>query len=118
VLAALLLAALAMAWPSPGIAGTGWYLMGPPTERIPADLNVNTQKWPTTSWSEVRAKLLVIVPLSTWATYAAFDRAEACEADRETRKNLLGPGLTGSAGATREYWSLSFCVASDDPRLR
>jgi hypothetical protein len=40
------------------LAGQGWYLMGPPGERLPKDLNTNLSKWPVGSWAEVRAKLL------------------------------------------------------------
>ena len=126
VLAALLLGALT-AGPSAGIAGAGWYVMAPPRDSVPD--NLDPAYLPLRSWTEVQAKLLVTVPLSRWASHGTFDTATACEALRAERQNQAMQWLDTALrsretreqnAATEElaYWGLSICVASDDPRLR
>ncbi len=107
------------------VAGQGWYLVAPPWDRIPTDID-DPRKWPITSWSEVVAKLLKRVPYSEWATYRAFDTAEDCEKERERRIDNASKMLDRTrdlparqaASDTMMYWSLARCLASDDPRLK
>jgi hypothetical protein len=106
------------------VAAQGWYLVGPPEHRLPKNLYGGPQG----SWSEVRTEVLKQVPLSEWATYRAFDTAEACEAERESRialglrrladssRDPTGMGAT-IARDTLTYWSLAMCIASHDVRL-
>lgn len=107
-----------------GMAAQGWYLVGPPEHRLPKNLYGGPQG----SWSEVRTEVLKQLPLSEWSTYRAFDTAEACEAERESRiasglrrladtsRDPTGMGAT-IARNTLTYWSLAICIASDDVRL-
>jgi hypothetical protein len=123
----------------PTLAGQGWYLMGPPGERLPKDLNTNLSKWPVGSWAEVRAKLLKDIPLSEWANFQAFDTAATCQEELDRRQvrataqslqelqrlsQAKGPEFERQAKVHQvvmddaTYQSLCLCVASDDPRLR
>lgn len=108
-------------------ASQGWYLLGPPADRLPKDLN--TPAWPVGSWSEVRAALLPRIPLSTWAQFQAFDTAAACEVERSSRADsaqrrwgdtLNQPLSAAHKSATENltYQSLLVCIGSDDPRLK
>jgi hypothetical protein len=110
----------------------GWYLVAPPIDRLPADLN--TSDWGRT-FSEVAAKLMKRIPLSEWVSYGAFDTAKECEAERATREKGNWDGVhqfrdeekktkkkTGDLQMIMmreaQYWGIARCVASDDPRLR
>src|SRR5262245_47468864 len=82
-------------------AGQGWYMLGPPSDRLPENL----EGLPGNSWSELRATLLRTLPLSTWAQFLAFDTASACEEERSRRievakgfVNNAQPGSRAQAG--------------------
>ena len=122
--AAIAVAVFILTMSGQGVAAQGWYLVGPPQHRLPKNLYGGPQG----SWSEVRIEILKQVPLSEWATYRAFDTADACEAERGSRIASALQGLqdtirdpTGMphtiARDTLTYWSLAMCIASDDVRL-
>jgi hypothetical protein len=91
---------------SAALALVGWYLMVPP--RFHGQLRVNFH-----------------APLTTWSTLEVFDRAAECK-NAEKRhfddaipvpSSHLDDPRTQKESQTVQ-WSLSQCVASDDPRLK
>ena len=118
------LGVFAAVMPVESMAAQGWYLVGPPQHLV----SKNLYGGPQGSWSEVRTDILKQLPLPEWATYRAFDTAEACEAERDSR---IASGLSKLEGTSRDptgmahtiardtlaYWSLAMCIPSDDARL-
>ncbi len=86
-------------------AATGWYLMVPP---------VGDSKWTR--------------PLREWRDDRAFDTAEDCEGYRNVmitastsaleENRGKNPGVEQVLSSDVEKYSLSRCIAADDPRLK
>ena len=75
--------------------------MTPPRDRVPD--NLDPAYLPLRSWPEVRAKLLITVPLSRWATHGTFDTANACNAElaRHQDRTMQGLDTALRSGETR-----------------
>ena len=94
-------------WHAVALAVVGWYLM-----------------WPVPYGSDgpdsFRAGSADI-PLWRWSVTQSFDRADECEKTRaamgkEYDKSISGPPSNDQKPGL--FYSLSQCIATDDPRLR
>ena len=110
---------LLMVWSGHATAGSGWYLMAPPSNYQPTTL-------PPDSWGDARARLFRVTPLSRWAHAQSYDRLAECQADLwrqrddtlAAAKHAHNAELQKSANDNLQRAMLSLCVASDDARLR
>ena len=101
------------------LALVGWYLMLPPAN--PANFSRTAsviQVIKDSSDLDAAAK----APLGEWTIESGYDRAAECNAVHERRMDDWGTKFSKDAQAIyfrmMKYYTLSQCVASDDPRLK